>query len=46
MWIPDKDPNFKDLALPGPIPDPATNTRGYPKALKVPIFHKKIYNLE
>ena len=46
MWIPDPDPNFKDLALPRPDPDPATSTRGYPKALKVPIFRKKIYNLE
>ena len=40
MWIPDPDPVFKDLALPGPGPDPVSNTRRVPETIKGAVFHK------
>ena len=46
MWIPDPDPNLRDLALPGPDPDPVVNTRGVPESLESSNFLKKIYNFE
>ena len=42
MWIPDPDPNLRDLAL----PRPGCQYPGVPESLESSNFLKKIYNLE
>ena len=41
MWVPDPDPVFGDLALPGPDPDPTSLPGGYPKGQKRAYFKAK-----